>query len=426
MEHPDETLPLWPYEHSSDHPLSAVHDPWVPVSEDCTVVSFRLVTPTDLVLRKGFFDDRARHHNREPFILPNDERSPNVEDVCIPPTSPTPPYRMQKPHPPSPVQSESEAPHLTPPASPRLLDAALHHHPRHRMDGQTSLPCLRTPGNPDGTQLISTLDIEDSLIVLKSTGVSQDGTDSDDEIDGQSQHVAMPTHFLAAGPNQDISDIKLLGHIIWSPDNLAKQLCVLMHTLYATIRQDNCLDWTRGCRSTEVTGLRHFFDIHDDIASWVRNSILSDNDMTRQTETLNFWIRVAERCHLHRNFDSLCAIILALSVSRSSSSFGSAWRRCAHKRTFATLLNMLDVKNKFSCFMGIMDAAKGPSVPFVRRYLEHIKEVHPERFNNPPHQSRHADDAGLATPCKIQLAGISTLLRHQSSRYDFKIAKVDT
>lgn len=35
VEYPGETL--WPYESLHDHPLSAVHDPWVPVSDDYRV-----------------------------------------------------------------------------------------------------------------------------------------------------------------------------------------------------------------------------------------------------------------------------------------------------------------------------------------------------------------------------------------------------
>lgn len=37
VERADETRALWPYESLNDPPLSAVHDPWVPASEDCTV-----------------------------------------------------------------------------------------------------------------------------------------------------------------------------------------------------------------------------------------------------------------------------------------------------------------------------------------------------------------------------------------------------
>lgn len=79
---------------------------------------------------------------------------------------------------------------------------------------------------------------------------------------------------------------------------------------------------------------------------------------------------------------------------------------------------MLDVSNKDNCLMDVMDAAMGPSVPFVRRYLEHIKELHVKRANKPHPTSYPADAGPSAVLCRI-----STLLRHQSSPYSFEITK---
>lgn len=68
--------------------------------------------------------------------------------------------------------------------------------------------------------------------------------------------------------------------------------------------------------------------------------------------------------------------------------------------------------------MNIMDAAKGPSVPFVRGYLDDIKEL---RVENPPRQSGCAADAGSSAVCRMHFAAVSNMLRHQSSPYDFEI-----
>lgn len=46
----------------------------------------------------------------------------------------------------------------------------------------------------------------------------------------------------------------------------------MMHTLYATIRQNDCLDRMKGRRNPEATVLRLYFDIHDHIASWAQMS----------------------------------------------------------------------------------------------------------------------------------------------------------
>ena len=229
-----------------------------------------------------------RNHNGELlFSLPINEQSPHTDDVCVPPTPECPPpHRKQRPRPSS-LLSKSGA-SQRPPA----LGAALRHHPRpRRTDDQTSVLSLATPVKSDETtpELISSLGI-DSL-VTRSVSSSQY---SNNEIDGHSQYLKLSTHCHPSGPVQGVSVLELFGPAICSPDHLAEQFCVLMHTLYATIRRNDCLDWTVGRRGTEVTGLRRFFDMHDCVASWVQRAILTNDDITRQAETLDFWIRVAQ------------------------------------------------------------------------------------------------------------------------------------
>lgn len=66
-----------------------------------------------------------------------------------------------------------------------------------------------------------------------------------------------------------------------------------------------------------------------------------------------------------------------------------------------------------------MDAAKGPSVPLMRRYLEHFKGLRDvEHSNKPPRQSGHTADAGSSAALyRMQFAAVSILLRNQPSPY---------
>lgn len=222
-------------------------------------------------------------------------------DIRVPPTPESPsPHRTQRPYfPQSPLLSEP-ALQLTWPTSPPLFDATLHRLPHPRgVNDQTPFLCLTTPDNSDDPQeLISSLDIEDWHAVLQSVATSQAGAHSDNAIRRQSQSFRLP-----ARHSQAISDRKLLDLTIWGPDNLAEQVCVLMHTLYATIRQHECLDWVTGRRSTDMTGLLRFFDVHDHIAAWVHKSILAYDSMTQQAKALDFWIMVAEVIG-HLRFDT--------------------------------------------------------------------------------------------------------------------------
>lgn len=86
---------------------------------------------------------------------------------------------------------------------------------------------------------------------------------------------------------------------------------------------------------------------------------------------------------------------------------------------------MLDVSNQFRRLMNIMDSAKGPSVPFMRKYLDAIKELHVERSSN-PRQSGYIADAGSSAVCRMRFIAVSNMLRHQSAPYDFKNHQIHT
>ncbi|KAG9313963.1 ras guanine nucleotide exchange factor domain-containing protein [Chiua virens] len=363
----------WSYESSIDHPLSAGYDPWVPVREDC---KFQLVTPTDLV-PYHFFDERSRDHNCEYSMnLSCSEQFSDMGDIRVPST---PAGESPLPHcPQRPFLSELEASQLTRPASPAFLRTALR---RRSRPYDASPPFLTAPVNSD-----------DGLSELTS------GFESEKSFTSHAHESAATSQdiFHSARHNQRVSHIKSLELTIWDPHSLAKQLCVLMHALYATIRKNDCLNWMSSRRNTEVTGLRRFFDTHEHVASWVQLSV-ADTEMTRQADVLDFWIRVAEACQTLGNFDSFCAIVLVLAGSVALPSLESAWARCAYQPIFATLRNLVDASNKFHRLEDAMDAARGPCVPFVRKYLYRIKELQVDRSGN--RISSFAADTNSTTAC---------------------------
>lgn len=154
------------------------------------VLAFQLVTPTDFVLYKGFFDVRVGNHNDESFLnLSNHERSSNVGDPCVPLTPESPLlHKTRGPHfPPSPLLSESGALWLIRLASPPLLDAEYPH--PYTVDDQVSHLTIYVSSNEVAPEFtISTLDIEESLMFSESLSLPR-MVSMYSRINGQSRYM---------------------------------------------------------------------------------------------------------------------------------------------------------------------------------------------------------------------------------------------
>lgn len=84
--------------------------------------------------------------------------------------------------------------------------------------------------------------------------------------------------------------------------DVAQQLALIEHRLYAKIRAQECCEWWR------TGGLLHdFMSTHDKLASWVKMSILNLPQATKRAEMIDFWITCAEVCHrFHRSDHPRC------------------------------------------------------------------------------------------------------------------------
>ena len=76
------------------------------------------------------------------------------------------------------------------------------------------------------------------------------------------------------------------------PQEIAQQLTLIEHRLYAKVRVQECWEWGR------TGGMLHdFMSTHDKLASWVKMSILNLPHVAKRAEVLDFWITCAEVCH---------------------------------------------------------------------------------------------------------------------------------
>jgi son of sevenless-like protein len=78
------------------------------------------------------------------------------------------------------------------------------------------------------------------------------------------------------------------------PIDIAEQLCLIEHALYAKVNPQECLRWPKTQTGKTVEALHAFCSTHDKLASWVKMSILESEALGKRSDTVEYWIKVAE------------------------------------------------------------------------------------------------------------------------------------
>ena len=92
------------------------------------------------------------------------------------------------------------------------------------------------------------------------------------------------------------------------PADVAEQLCLMAYKPYSKIGPQECLNWARAQAGAAVTNLFDFSTTQERLTAWVKMCILDTKPLGRRSDTVDFWIKVAEVC-----------LTLALTASASNS-----------------------------------------------------------------------------------------------------------
>jgi len=80
------------------------------------------------------------------------------------------------------------------------------------------------------------------------------------------------------------------------PADTAEQLTLLEFGLYVKITPQECLAYAKTQSGSAVANLLEFCGTHDKLASWVKTSVLNHDALSKRSDTIEFWIKVAEVC----------------------------------------------------------------------------------------------------------------------------------
>ncbi|KAK7044157.1 hypothetical protein VNI00_007877 [Paramarasmius palmivorus] len=158
------------------------------------------------------------------------------------------------------------------------------------------------------------------------------------------------------------------------PTDVAEQLSLLESRLYRQITPQECIRYAKIQTGKEVEHLNAFCSTHDKIAAWVTTTILDCKVLARRSDTVDFWIKVAEKCRNLNNFASMSAIINALS-STVVTRLHLTWAHVGRKNTLEALLKHNDPSGGFAGYRNLQLSAEGPCVPFVGMYLSDIVHI---------------------------------------------------
>ncbi|THV06545.1 ras GEF [Dendrothele bispora CBS 962.96] len=181
--------------------------------------------------------------------------------------------------------------------------------------------------------------------------------------------------------------------------DVAEQLTLLEYRLYAKITDQECLNLAKSRPSaSSSTGpssksspppkvcltlnLDNFCATHDKLAAWVTSTILNNDQLSRRADTVDFWIKVAEKCRIMNNFASMSAIINALS-STNVSRLHLTWAHVGRRNTLESLLRYNKPTGGFSGYRKLQLQAEGPCVPFVGMYMNDIAHIK-DQFSDEP------------------------------------------
>lgn len=164
-------------------------------------------------------------------------------------------------------------------------------------------------------------------------------------------------------------NIKLLD---LEPLEIARQLTLMESKLYNQIQPSECLNksWSDPKLSHNSENIRRLIERANQLTAWVVESILKEENISVRCKVLKHFISVAEKCRALNNFNSLMAILAALSsapVHRLKRTWAGLSSK--EKKAVAALRQLMESKSNFGGYRNTLHTINPPCVPFLGVYL---------------------------------------------------------
>ncbi|KIJ54182.1 hypothetical protein M422DRAFT_241434 [Sphaerobolus stellatus SS14] len=216
--------------------------------------------------------------------------------------------------------------------------------------------------------------------------------------------------------------------------DLARQLTLYEARLYLKVRPHECLTWATAPKSDGVKNLRAFVATSDKLAAWVKMSVLGNDALGKRADTIDMWIKVAEKCRILNNYSSMSAIVAALT-SQVIAKLQLTWAHVNRASHIEPLIKLSQPVNNFAAFRNAFRSVEGPCLPYLGIYLSdmvRVAEPLPDTIKVPITDPELLEAAGGAGELKLinfwkyqRMADITQyIIRHQPKVREWKIPEV--
>ncbi|KAH8099722.1 ras GEF [Cristinia sonorae] len=200
---------------------------------------------------------------------------------------------------------------------------------------------------------------------------------------------------------------------------IAEHICLYERRLYARIVPQDCVDYVLQRQASAAPRLVAFCKTHDRLANWVKFSILSVEHVGKRAQTVDFWIKVAEKCRAINALSSLSAIVAALT-STALTRLNLTWAHVDRSDNLEPLSEFSDPLNGFPHYRSVQQETEDPCVPFIVMYLTDLTHVNEDFPDSSLDDGKKRSDM-INFVKRVQFAEVvETMLRHQSRAYSFQ------
>ncbi|KAJ3009155.1 UNVERIFIED_CONTAM: hypothetical protein HDU68_002807 [Siphonaria sp. JEL0065] len=153
---------------------------------------------------------------------------------------------------------------------------------------------------------------------------------------------------------------------------VARQLTLLESQAYQKIQPVECLKkaWSRKDGSISSPNVKAMILLSNQVAGWIVQSILSENDLKNRANLVKHFISIAEKCRSLNNFCTLNTILGALassSIYRLKRTWELIGKRSLER--LETLKHLMTREKNFSRYRATLRMTNPPCVPYFGLFL---------------------------------------------------------
>ncbi|QSL65025.1 hypothetical protein MERGE_002329 [Pneumocystis wakefieldiae] len=213
----------------------------------------------------------------------------------------------------------------------------------------------------------------------------------------------------------------------FDPLEIARQLTLKESKLFCFILPEELIKLKTSRKTNTYTTVKAMAALSTDIAGWVAESILSQNDIKKRAHVLKQWIKIGNKCLELNNYNTLMAILSALNLS-TISRLKKTWNILStkSKNIFENLLSITDYSRNYALYRSRLKEHIPPCLPFLGLILTDITFIQEGNPSYRPFKSSATDKHSIQLinyDKYIKIYSIISKLQHFQEPYKLEFVE---